>query len=60
MLGEQGVNIEMITTSPIKISCVIGADEVPGAVRALHGAFDLGDDGIQREDPTGVHRPTVA
>jgi aspartate kinase len=60
VLGEQGVNIEMITTSPIKISCVIGADEVPGAVRALHGAFDLGDDGIQREDPTGVHRPTVA
>ncbi len=60
VLGEQGVNIEMITTSPIKISCVIGADQVAGAVRALHDAFQLGDDGIQREDPTGVHRPTVA
>jgi aspartate kinase len=60
VLGEQGVNIEMITTSPIKISCVIGADQVPGAVRALHSAFELGTDGIQQEDPTGVHRPTVA
>ena len=59
VLGEQGVNIEMIATSPIKISCVIGADEVPDAVRALHGAFDLGDGGIQPEDPTGVHRPTI-
>jgi aspartate kinase len=60
VLGEQGVNIEMIATSPIKISCVIGADEVPAAVQALHSAFELGADGIQREDPTGVHRPTVA
>jgi aspartate kinase len=59
VLGEEGVNIEMIATSPIKISCVIGAEQVPQAVRALHGAFDLGADGIQQEDPTGVHRPTV-
>ena len=54
-----GINIEMISTSPIKISCVIAADRVPDAVRALHEAFDLGADGVQREDPTGVHRPTV-
>ncbi len=59
VLGDEGVNIEMIATSPIKISCVIAADQVPEAVRALHSAFDLGDGGIQREDPTGVHRPTV-
>ncbi len=57
VLGDEGVNIEMIATSPIKISCVIGADQVPSAVRALHGAFDLGDGGIQPEDPTGDHRP---
>ena len=56
-LGENGINIEMISTSPIKISCVIAADQVPDAVRALHAAFDLGDGGIQPEDPTGVHRP---
>ena len=41
-LGEQGINIEMIQTSPIKISCVIGADAVPGAVQSLHAAFELG------------------
>jgi aspartate kinase len=57
VLGDEGVNIEMIATSPIKISCVIGADQVPAAVQALHGAFELGDGGIQREDPTGDHRP---
>ena len=31
-LGEHGINIEMISTSPIKISCVIAADRVPDAV----------------------------
>src|SRR3954465_2561015 len=41
VLGERGINIEMISTSPIKISCVISADRVPDAVRALHDAFDL-------------------
>ena len=58
-LGEHGINIEMISTSPIKISCVIAADQVEDAVRALHAAFELGEGGIQPEDPTGVHRPTV-
>jgi aspartate kinase len=46
-LGEEGINIEMISTSPIKISCVIRADAVPDAVRALHSAFDLGAAGIE-------------
>jgi aspartate kinase len=41
-LGQRGINIEIITTSPIKISCVIRADRVPDAVRALHDAFELG------------------
>ena len=59
-LGEEGINIEMISTSPIKISCVISSEQVTDAVRALHAAFELGDGGIQPEDPTGVHRPTVA
>jgi aspartate kinase len=40
-LGDAGINIEMISTSPIKISCVIAADEVPAAVKALHDAFEL-------------------
>jgi len=59
-LGENGINIEMISTSPIKISCVIASDQVEDAVRALHAAFDLGDGTIKPEDPTGVHRPTVS
>ena len=59
-LGEHEINIEMISTSPIKISCVIAADQVKDAVRALHAAFELGEGGIQPEDPTGVHRPTVS
>ncbi|MFY9265222.1 MAG: aspartate kinase [Solirubrobacterales bacterium] len=56
VLGEQGINIEMISTSPIKISCVIDADAVPLAVRSLHDAFDLG---VAVEDATGDHRPVA-
>ena len=60
-LGDEDINIEMISTSPIKISCVIRADQVPAAVKALHGAFELGEDAVQEEDPTGEeHRPTVS
>jgi len=60
-LGEAGINIEMISTSPIKISCVVAADRVPDAVEGLHKAFDLGADAIRREDPTGTeHRPKVS
>ena len=53
VLAHEGINIEMISTSPIKISCVIAADAVPTAVRALHGAFELGADGIVAEAPIG-------
>jgi aspartate kinase len=52
-LADAGINIEMISTSPIKISCVIRADAVPRAVRALHGAFELGVDGVRQEKPIG-------
>ncbi len=59
VLGAERINIEMISTSPIKISCVIAADRVPDAVKALHATFELGDDAIRPEDPTGPeHRPT--
>jgi len=60
-LGEQRINIEMIATSPIKISCVVAADQVPVAVKALHEAFELGADAVRREEPTGdEHRPKVS
>jgi aspartate kinase len=58
-LGEKGINIEMISTSPIKISCVIDADQVPAAVKAIHEAFDLGAEAVREEDPAGEHRPRV-
>jgi aspartate kinase len=61
VLGEAGINIEMIATSPIKISCVIAAEAVPEAVTALHAAFELGADAVVEETPAGEeHRPTVA
>jgi aspartate kinase len=41
VLAEEGINIEMISTSPIKISCVIGSQHVESAVRALHRVFEL-------------------
>jgi aspartate kinase len=52
-LAEEEINIEMISTSPIKISCVIRANAVPDAVRALHTAFELSDAEVQRERPIG-------
>ena len=59
--ASEGINIEMISTSPIKISCVIAADRVDDAVKALHKAFELGADAVRKEEPTGTeHRPTVA
>jgi aspartate kinase len=52
-LGEEGINIEMIATSPIKISCVVPADSVDRAVRALHQAFELGAEQVEAEHPFG-------
>ncbi len=44
-LAENGINIEMISTSTIKISCVIPAEDVKKAVRAIHKKFGL-DKGV--------------
>jgi len=53
-LGENQINIEMISTSSIRISCVVPGDRVPDAVRALHSAFNLsGEDSIRPEEPFG-------
>jgi aspartate kinase len=52
VLAREGVNIDMISTSPIKISCVIARDSVEPAVRALHSAFELaGADTVREEEP---------
>ena len=41
-LAEARVNIQNITTSEIKISCIIGKAHGPAALQAVHDAFDLG------------------
>jgi aspartate kinase len=40
-LADSEINLEMISTSPIKISCMIARTEIPKAVRNLHDAFEL-------------------
>lgn len=42
-LADEGINIEMISTSTIRISCVVHEDDVERAVRALHCAFELSE-----------------
>jgi aspartate kinase len=52
-LADEDINIEMISTSPIKISCLIRSEAVPQAVRALHETFQLGATEVQQERPIG-------
>ena len=40
-LYEEGINIQLITTSEIRITCIISENKVKDAVRALHKAFEL-------------------
>ena len=40
-LSEANINIEMITTSEIRITCIIGAEMVGEAAEVLHAAFEL-------------------
>jgi aspartate kinase len=40
-LSEKGINIQLITTSEIRITCIIDEARVKDAVRALHRAFEL-------------------
>ena len=43
-LAAEGINIEMISTSSIRISCVIRSEDADRAVRAVHQRFGLGGD----------------
>jgi aspartate kinase len=40
-LAEAGINIEIISTSSIRVSCVVRASEVETAVRAVHEKFRM-------------------
>jgi aspartate kinase len=45
ILADGNINIDMITTSEIRISCIINEDQVAEAVRLLHEGFQLGEEG---------------
>ena len=46
-LADAGVNIEMISTSEIRISVVVSENQVDAAVNAAHDAFELGSDEVE-------------
>ena len=48
-LADLGINLDMISTSPIKISAVIARERADEAVRALHDVFDLDDAAIHHD-----------
>ncbi|MFT4289061.1 aspartate kinase [Nocardioides sp.] len=47
VLSEAGVNIEMISTSEIRVSVIVTETQVEAAVNAAHEAFDLGTDEVE-------------
>ncbi len=49
VLASEGINILMISTSEIKISCVVSAKYTELAVRVLHDAFELGEEQAKEE-----------
>ena len=49
-LADSGINIEIISTSSIRISCVIRAAEVERAVKAIHDKFELSSEAVLREE----------
>ncbi len=48
-MSGKGINIQMISTSEIKISCVIKESETENAVKVLHDAFELSKDDVEEE-----------
>jgi aspartate kinase len=52
-LADLDINLRMIATSPIKVSCMVAKSEVPRAVQALHAAFELEKDPTEEEAVRG-------
>ena len=52
-LADLGINLRMIATSPIKVSCMVQKSEVPRAVQALHAAFELEQAPVEEEAVRG-------
>jgi aspartate kinase len=49
-LADAGINIEIISTSSIRISCVVRSDELARAVQVVHDRFKLSDDVLLMHD----------
>jgi aspartate kinase len=49
-LAAEGINIEMISTSTIRVSCVVRADDAERAVRAIHERFELARSSSVRQE----------
>jgi aspartate kinase len=56
-LADLDINLEMISTSPIKVACVIAKERVDEAVRALHDAFELDKELVTEEHADRALRP---
>ena len=54
-LADAGINIEIISTSSIRVSCVVRAGEVERAVKVIHDKFELSTEVVRR----AVHPATV-
>jgi aspartate kinase len=54
-LADAGVNIEMISTSQVRITCVIAEAQLAAALEALHGAFEL-----EKPDPIDAEAADAA
>jgi len=52
-LADAEINIEIISTSPIRVSCVVRASEATRAVRVVHERLKLGDSFYEAEGPDG-------
>jgi aspartate kinase len=50
VLADNEINIEMISTSSIKISCVVRKNQVQKAVKAIHEAFKMHKESVSREE----------
>jgi aspartate kinase len=49
-LAAEGINIEMISTSTIRVSCVVRAHDAERAVRAIHNRFELTETSSVRQE----------
>ncbi|MGI8533821.1 MAG: aspartate kinase, partial [Candidatus Limnocylindrales bacterium] len=49
-LADAGINIQIISTSPIRISCVVRATDLERAVQAVHDRFGMAEASIVREE----------